>query len=237
MRVRSSGGGLPGTRSKAAPRAPPQDCPMAPRHQILLPLAAVLSLASRVQLGSAEVKAEPVRFNRDIRPILAENCFLCHGPDPGVRKAGLRLDRESDATSPREGSAAIVPGDPAASLVIRRIRSQDPSEVMPPPESKKKLDPAAMALLERWIAQGAPYEPHWAFVPPRRPEVPEVKFKTAASSGAGGKSVARSRGAGRSASLQLAPCSGSVRARCPPTRGPTGFRPLFCATGWTRASA
>jgi len=148
---------------------------MAPRHQLLLPLAAILSLAPSVQLGSAEMKAEPVRFNRDIRPILAENCFLCHGPDPGVRKAGLRLDREADATAAREGSAAIVPGDPAASLAIQRIRSRDPSEVMPPPESKKKLEPAAMALLERWIAEGARYEPHWAFVPPRRPPVPEVK--------------------------------------------------------------
>ena len=106
-------------------------------------------------------------FNRDIRPILSENCFLCHGQDPAHRGGELRLDVREEATAGREGGAAIVPGDPKASAIIRRILSKDPEQVMPPPEAHlAALKPEQIATLEAWIANGAEYEAHWAFVPP-----------------------------------------------------------------------
>ena len=144
--------------------------PMAPRHQLLLPLAAVLSLAPCVQLGSAEVKAEPIRFNRDIRPILAENCFACHGPDSGARKADLRLDRA--ATTAAWRPAPSCRASPTTSRADRSGSSaEDPSEVMPPPESHKKLEPAPEGSPRSGGSrQGAEYEPHWSFIAPTRPD-------------------------------------------------------------------
>ena len=112
-------------------------------------------------------------FNRDIRPILAENCFYCHGQDGAKREAGLRLDL---ADAARE-SKAIVPGDPAASLLLQRIRAQDPGDLMPPPGSNRHLSAEQKALLERWIQEGAPYETHWAFQAPRRPAAPAVAHR------------------------------------------------------------
>ena len=111
------------------------------------------------------------RFNRDIRPILADTCFACHGPDSGTREAELRLDT-------RRGSHewAIVPGDADGSEVIRRVTSDDPDMRMPPAESKKPpLTPEQIELLRKWINAGAKYEPHWAYIPPQRPAVPAVK--------------------------------------------------------------
>jgi hypothetical protein len=108
------------------------------------------------------------RFNRDIRPILADRCFACHGPDSGMRKADLRLDTPEGAVA-----WAIVAGDAGASEVIARVTSDDPDVRMPPPESKKQpLTSDELELLRAWIEAGAEYEPHWAFIPPRRPEVP-----------------------------------------------------------------
>jgi hypothetical protein len=107
-------------------------------------------------------------FNRDVRPILSENCFFCHGPDRSKRKAGLRLDLREAAVE----DGAIVPGKPADSELIRRIVTRNPDDVMPPPDTHKTITPAQRAVLERWIAQGAPYEPHWSYVPVRRPPVP-----------------------------------------------------------------
>ncbi len=118
---------------------------------------------------------EPVRFNRDIRPILAENCFACHGPDPAARQTGLRFDREEGFFGAREGGPTVVRGKPEASPLFRRISSSDREEVMPPPKAKKSLKPAQKELLRRWIAQGAPWEPHWAFIRPERPPLPPVK--------------------------------------------------------------
>jgi len=123
-------------------------------------------------VGSSPLLAEePIVYNRDIRPILAEYCFSCHGPDSASRKADLRLDRADMAMS----SKAIVPGKPDASAVVERIHSQDPDAMMPPPATKKVLSDRQKALLVRWIASGAEYQAHWSFIPPVRPEVPQVK--------------------------------------------------------------
>ncbi len=113
-----------------------------------------------------------VDFNREIRPILSENCFYCHGQDPNHRKADLRLDQRAGAL---EGQA-FVPGDPAASELVKRLLSTDPDEVMPPPDSNRHLTPAQRAKLQQWIAEGAPYQDHWTFIPPVRPLLPSVSL-------------------------------------------------------------
>ena len=120
---------------------------------------------------SAAFAGGPVEFNRDIRPILSENCYLCHGPDKGHRKAGLRLDDRQAALA----KEAFVPGRPDESEIVDRIFSDDPDEVMPPPESTKTLSPAQKDLLKRWVQEGAKYQAHWAYEPIRRPVVPPVK--------------------------------------------------------------
>ncbi len=133
-------------------------------------------------LGSTAVAAStpgddaPIDFNREIRPILSDNCFACHGPDSKTRAAGLRLDIGSGAFAKLQGGGfAIVPGDSSASEVIRRVSSADPNDVMPPADSNKKLTPEQIALLKRWIDQGAKWQEHWAFVPPQKPPLPAVK--------------------------------------------------------------
>ncbi|MFO0263870.1 MAG: c-type cytochrome domain-containing protein, partial [Planctomycetota bacterium] len=130
-----------------------------------------------VGCGAPLVADEPrLKFNRDIRPILADRCFQCHGPDSQTREAGLRLDQSSAATAELDsGERAIVPGQLEQSELVRRIRSNDPDLQMPPPDSGKQLTDRDRGLLERWIAEGAEYEPHWAFVPPQRPEPPRVE--------------------------------------------------------------
>ncbi|MFN3486868.1 MAG: DUF1549 domain-containing protein, partial [Planctomycetota bacterium] len=114
-------------------------------------------------------------FHRDIRPILSDRCLLCHGPDGKSRTSPLRLDTREGATADLGGYAAVVPGKPEKSELVRRITSRDPAEAMPPPKSGKKLTAREVELLKRWIAEGAAYERHWAFVAPKRPAVPEVK--------------------------------------------------------------
>ncbi|HVR87575.1 MAG TPA: DUF1549 domain-containing protein, partial [Planctomycetota bacterium] len=123
---------------------------------------------------------DAVRFNRDVRPILANTCFQCHGPDPGGRKAKLRLDREEGFFGAREGGPTVVKGKPETSPLYLRILSKDPEELMPPPKSHKVLKPAEKDVLRRWIAQGAPWEPHWSFIKPERPAPPVVKNEKAA---------------------------------------------------------
>jgi mono/diheme cytochrome c family protein len=111
--------------------------------------------------------AEPPDFNREIRPLLSRNCFACHGPGEHDRQGGLRLDVREAATSELEsGETAIVPGKPSESEMVARIRSTDPDLVMPPPSSNHTLSDDQQALLERWIADGARYEMHWAYEPP-----------------------------------------------------------------------
>ncbi len=117
--------------------------------------------------------AEPpgLDFNRDIRPILSENCFYCHGQDANKRQGDLRLDLREEALK----SQAIVPGDVAASELIRRIRTDNHDELMPPPKSNRRLTDQQKQTLERWVSEGADYLSHWAFVPPVKPPAPAVK--------------------------------------------------------------
>jgi hypothetical protein len=118
----------------------------------------------------------PVRYDRDVRAILSDRCFRCHGPDSGKRQAELRLDVEESATAVRDGRAAIVPGSPEKSELVRRISSTDEDVRMPPPKSgRRPLSSEERETLRRWIEAGAKYEPHWSFVPPVRPDLPEVR--------------------------------------------------------------
>jgi mono/diheme cytochrome c family protein len=113
---------------------------------------------------------ERLQFNRDIRPILTENCYACHGPDSNHRKADLRLDVREGALQ----DGAIVAGKPEASEVIARLFTADADELMPPPDSHKKLSSEEKAILQRWVKEGAEYQGHWAFEKPQRPVVPEL---------------------------------------------------------------
>jgi hypothetical protein len=133
---------------------------------------------SAVLTGDLRARTESARglsYNRDIRPILAENCFACHGADSASRKAGLRLDHFENATNQLEsGVAAIVPGQPEKSELVRRILATDDDQ-MPPEKIHKVLKPEQKALLKKWVAAGAEYEPHWAFVAPVKASLPAVK--------------------------------------------------------------
>jgi Protein of unknown function (DUF1553)/Protein of unknown function (DUF1549)/Concanavalin A-like lectin/glucanases superfamily/Planctomycete cytochrome C len=133
-------------------------------HSPLLFIATVIALVL-----PATARADPVRFNRDVLPILADNCFACHGPDAGKRKGKLRLDREVDARK------AVPPGKPESSELVRRITSADPDERMPPKDSGRQLTKAQTETLKRWVAEGAGWEKHWAFLTPVRPEPPIVQ--------------------------------------------------------------
>ncbi|MCK6445432.1 MAG: DUF1553 domain-containing protein [Planctomycetes bacterium] len=123
--------------------------------------------------------AERVRYGRDIRPLLSDRCFKCHGFDPKSRKADLRLDVSESAYAERDGSHALVPGDSAASELFARITSDDPKLQMPPPDAGKRMfSDEEVELFRRWIEQGAEYEPHWAFVPPKKSVVPSTRDTT-----------------------------------------------------------
>jgi hypothetical protein len=130
-------------------------------------------LATLLALSAAPLYAAPgvTQFNRDIRPILAENCFACHGPDKNQRKAKLRLDVRDVALE----HEAIVPGKPDQSKLVAHVFSDDPEEIMPPPKSNKKLTQKQKQLLKNWIADGAQYEPHWAYITPQRWPAPKPK--------------------------------------------------------------
>ena len=126
-------------------------------------LALLLTTASFLMAGEID-------FNRDIRPILSENCFYCHGQDGAKRKARLRLDQRAGALK----SEAFVPGDPEASALVYHIFTDDTEDQMPPLDSNRSLSEKEKQLLKQWIAEGARYEEHWAFVPPKRPSLPKV---------------------------------------------------------------
>jgi mono/diheme cytochrome c family protein len=124
--------------------------------------------------ASAQTSKGAVDFNRDVLPVLSENCFACHGFDANARKAGLRLDTPEGATTKLpSGNTAIVPGKPNEGTLALRVKTR----TMPPANSGKKLTDAAIETLRRWVEQGAKYKKHWAFVPPQRPEIPTVKNK------------------------------------------------------------
>ena len=124
---------------------------------------------------------EKISFNFHVKPILSDRCFACHGPDENKRKAGLRLDVEEVAKaelSENPGKFAIVPGEADKSELVFRVFSEDESVMMPPPDSHLKIGDNEKAILKKWIDQGATYEPHWAFIPPEKAELPVVKNKT-----------------------------------------------------------
>ena len=150
------------------------------RKSVLSFAAAVLGLAllvgSALAFADSPASGSPappakIGYNRDIRPILSENCFACHGPDKNQRKAKLRLDVREAALE----KDAIVPGKLDKSELVKRVYTANPDDVMPPPETHKTLTSEQKELLERWIAEGADYEPHWAYIKPKRPAVPETK--------------------------------------------------------------
>ncbi len=130
-------------------------------------------ILSSTALSAARAE-DAVTFNRDIRPILADKCFACHGPDAATREADLRLDQEESAKRDREGHAAIQAGDPKHSELAVRIRSTDPDLMMPPPDSQRTLTDEEKQTLLGWIADGAKWEGHWSFIAPRRSALPEV---------------------------------------------------------------
>ncbi len=136
-----------------------------------------LLLAVSPVFGAAAGKS-PIEFNRDIRAILSENCFTCHGPDEQHRKGKLRLDLKEDAFKPaKSGELAIVPGDLKKSELIARILTSNEDDVMPPVKTGKKLSPAQIELLKRWIAEGATWQNHWAYEPLKPVEPPAIKGK------------------------------------------------------------
>ena len=138
-------------------------------------VAAWLTICGVSSHASAESQKD-VQFNRDVRPILAEYCFHCHGPDPGTRKANLRLDTEAGFFAKAEsGDAPIAKGNSQGSPLYQRLITRDKEEVMPPPKSHKELKPDQIAVLKSWIEQGAPWQPHWSLIPPARGEVPGVQ--------------------------------------------------------------
>lgn len=129
---------------------------------------ASLLLALALTVPAAAAPAKKITYNRDIRPVLSDNCFYCHGPDKNHRKGKLRLDVREEAVAKK----AIVPGSPGTSELMRRILTKDADDLMPPPDSHKKLTAAQKDLFKRWIAEGAEYETHWAYVAPKSPAVP-----------------------------------------------------------------
>ena len=133
------------------------------------------SIIGMLWLPAADAQPR-VRFDHDVRPILSNHCWSCHGQDESARQAGLRLDQRDAALAHSEsGSTAIVPGKPTASEIIARIHSHDPEILMPPADAKKPLTEQQKLILEQWIKEGAEFTSHWAYTPPRRPHVPLTK--------------------------------------------------------------
>lgn len=142
-------------------------------------LTTVVTLGTLCSFSIAQATNKSVDFNRDVRAILSKNCFACHGADQESREAGLRLDLRSEAIKKLESQArAIVPGNVKQSELLRRISSSDESERMPPEDSGKKLTPKEIAVLKKWIEEGAEYKQHWSFVKPFRFPLPAVKNKS-----------------------------------------------------------
>src|SRR3954447_8598736 len=140
--------------------------PSAVRVIIVLVVAPLLTLPLRAQ--------DKVNYARDVQPILAENCFACHGFDEKARKAKLRLDTFEGALAKHKDVAAVVPGQPEQSEVVRRILTKDADDHMPPEETGKKLTTKQVELIKRWIAEGADYRGHWSFQAIKAPVVPDV---------------------------------------------------------------
>jgi mono/diheme cytochrome c family protein len=144
-----------------------------------LPFLLLLALlAPGPLLAAAEPLPAVVEFNRDIRPILSDNCYTCHGPDRARRKADLRLDTEAGAFADRDDSRVLVPHDPDQSELLRRVAATNARERMPPAKSGRRLTERQIQLIRRWIEQGAKWQAHWSFLTPKRPSLPRVQDST-----------------------------------------------------------
>ncbi len=149
------------------------------KNFVKLPLLLPCLLACACLVQSHAASEPAIDFNRDIRPLLSEHCFACHGPDPSERKAKLRLDTREGALSRGEsGEPAIVPGQSGKSEAILRMLSTDREEVMPPPKAKHRPTPEQIELLKRWVDAGAPWGQHWAFIAPQMAAIPAVRGAT-----------------------------------------------------------
>src|SRR5262249_34404542 len=131
-------------------------------------------LALGAPASTLEAVPETIQFNRDVRPILSEACFACHGPDQGRRKADQRFDTEAGLLAAQK-SGVVVPGKPEKSELLVRVSSADRALLMPPPSHGRKLAGREIGVLRRWIEQGAKWQPHWAYVAPTRPQPPAQK--------------------------------------------------------------
>jgi len=142
----------------------------------VLVIAALAAPAPAADRASSAALPDKIEFNRDVRPILAETCFKCHGFDKNARKADLRLDVRDEALTKREDDTIpIVPGKPLESEIYKRLVTDDKTELMPPPKAKLPLTSKQVAIIRNWIEQGAEYEAHWAYLPVKQPALPEVK--------------------------------------------------------------
>jgi mono/diheme cytochrome c family protein len=144
------------------------------RPDLIRRIQALVATALVFPISAGAAGPGPVDFARQVRPILAESCFECHGPDSKGRKGDLRLDTRADVFADRGGYRLVVSGHPEESELIARITSDDPDEVMPPVKSHRKLTKDQVELLRRWVAEGAAWSEHWSFTPPRRPRIPGV---------------------------------------------------------------
>ncbi len=142
---------------------------------VVLAVGFVLILGACNAFGQAPPAATPIEFNRDIRPILANTCFVCHGPDTNLRKAELRLDRDKDAHADRGGYRVLVPGKPEQSELYLRITGARGKKRMPPAKHPHQLIKQQIDLLGRWIAEGAKYQEHWSLIAAKKPALPAVK--------------------------------------------------------------
>jgi mono/diheme cytochrome c family protein len=143
---------------------------------MLLILASVTAALALAVDPGADTPSAKIDFDRQVRPILSDTCFACHGPDEKERKADLRLDTKDGVFAAlKDGSHAVMPGDPDESELVFRVESDDANTLMPPPQSGKKLTPEQVRLLRAWVEQGATWASHWAFEAPGRPEIPPVK--------------------------------------------------------------
>ena len=144
-----------------------------------LVLVAVTALSCDAAAASVDRAAGKgsVDFSRDILPILSDNCFQCHGPEEKARKGKLRLDTKEGAFGVKDGKTVIVPGKSAESELFRRLTTEDPDDLMPPPESNHKLTSRQIALIHQWIDEGAQWGLHWAFNPIQAPKPPRLKNK------------------------------------------------------------
>jgi len=134
----------------------------------------LLTITILTLISSAATAAEPVKFSRDILPVLSDRCFHCHGPDAANREADLRLDLREEAVRNRDGHTVIAPGNPEESEIIKRITATDEFTLMPPPDSHRKpLTKQQIATFRQWIAEGAEWGRHWSFEKPTRPSLPD----------------------------------------------------------------